>query len=86
MCSPIHDPCRLFPGACHEDAAVEDNESEFKEAEGGRPGEFFDKECLYGVNAVMLNWLRGDSYLQSPSKLISGQCILIPSYAAEQDS
>ena len=59
MCSPVHDLCGLFAGACYEDAAVENDESEFEEAEGGRPGEFFDEECLDSVNAVILNWLRG---------------------------
>lgn len=56
VCSPVDDLCRPFPGACDEDAAVEDYESEFEEAEGGGPGEFFDKEGLSCVNGVMLNW------------------------------
>ncbi|KAI4237807.1 MAG: hypothetical protein LQ352_007913, partial [Teloschistes flavicans] len=33
-------------GAGDEDAAVEDDEGEFQEAEGGGPGDFFDEEGL----------------------------------------
>lgn len=47
-------------GAGDEDAAVEDDEGEFEQAERGGPGHFFDEECL-AVRRVWVRWsLWGD--------------------------